>query len=72
VLRGFSGAIADLAFTPDGASLAAAHPDGTWEIYACRVCGTADDVDRLAKRLVKRRLTDDERVKYLHEPLGKG
>ncbi len=50
---------------PDGKWIATASHDKMAHVFPCEVCGSLDDVLKLAKRRVSRQLTQQEREKYL-------
>jgi len=69
-MRGHRGPLSAAAFAPDGRLIVTAGTDGTVRTYACDLCGTVDDLVRLATlRLAstRRSFTAVERRLYLHE-----
>ena len=54
-------------FSPDGRSILTAGADGAAQIYQCEPCASPDELLALALRRVTRRLTPEERRRYLHE-----
>ncbi len=61
-LYGHSGAVTDLAFTPDGQGLYTTSIDGTTRLNLLDL----DDLIELAQTRVTRTLTDEECQAYLH------
>lgn len=56
------------AFDPTTKSLMVINESGMVFSYSCELCASQDDLLRLAQKRFVRRLTPDERVRYLHEP----
>lgn len=44
------------------------YPDSAARVFACEVCGSVEELKKLASEKVKRELTPDEKEKYLHLP----
>lgn len=64
------GAVVNSAFNPDGKSFWVADASGAVYVYTCELCAPQDDLLKLAQRRSVRQLTQDERVRYLHESRG--
>jgi WD40 repeat protein len=64
-LRGHNGSIFDARFSHNGQFIVTASEDNVARIYACEVCGSVKDLLDLSQRRVTRRLTEEERQKYL-------
>jgi hypothetical protein len=61
------GAAERAAFNPAGDQVVTAGMAGSAQVFACAVCGSIDDVAKIAGERVTRELTTEERQKYLHE-----
>jgi WD40 repeat protein len=61
------GRVADVSFTSDGLTLLVALQNGAVQRYACNVCGSVQELLRLAEERRPRPLTSEERALYLHE-----
>ena len=61
MLRGHDSAVWDVAFSPDGAKLVSAGPDGVARVWALDL----DDLIAIARRRVTRGLTAAECRQYL-------
>src|SRR5262249_16779640 len=59
-----------MAWSADGKFLVTARPENKAQIYACDVCGSVQDLKRLAYKRVtqKWQLSPREREMFLHEP----
>jgi WD40 repeat protein len=66
-LDGHAEPIATAAFSPDGKQAATACWDGAIRLFDCDVCGSIEDLLKLATKRVTRSLTSEERQKYLTE-----
>ena len=66
LLPGHDILVSGLAFTRDGRRLASASPDGIVRVWALDL----DELIRIARSEVERKLTDDECRQYLHQPQG--
>jgi WD40 repeat protein len=66
-LRGHSKELTGVAFGPDSMLIATASRDGTARVYRCQVCGSMDDLLRLARTRATRALSPDERARFLDE-----
>jgi WD40 repeat protein len=64
-LTGDAGEVRTLSFSPDGRRLVVGALDGPVRVYACDVCGSAEDLRALALKRVDRELTPDERGRAL-------
>ncbi len=62
VLRGHTGPVAEVPFSPDGSMLASMAADGTARVWALAL----DDLVAMARRNVTRTLTAEECDQYLH------
>ena len=62
-----SGAVNQAVISRDGSLVATGGDDGI-HVFSCRLCGTLDELRAKARSLVTRRLTHDERRRYLHQP----
>jgi WD40 repeat protein len=69
VVQGFGASVETAAFA-SADRLVSTHDDGTVRVWSCQVCGPMREVLRTAAKRVTRDLTDQERVKYLHETTG--
>ena len=56
-------------FAPDNRSVVVTGPGRAPAVLPCEVCGSLDDLLRLADRRVTRELTARERERYLHESI---
>jgi hypothetical protein len=61
-IEGLIATTTDIAFSPDGTRLATGDDDGVVRVYALRI----EDLVRLARQRLTRRLTDQECLQYLH------
>jgi WD40 repeat protein len=66
-LRGHSKELTGVAFGPDSMLIATASRDGTARVYRCQVCGSMDDLLKLARSRATRALSPDERARFLDE-----
>jgi WD40 repeat protein len=61
------GRVADVSFTSDGRFVLVASRNGAVGRYACDICGSVDELRKLAKARTTRPLTAEERSVFLHE-----
>jgi WD40 repeat protein len=69
-LRGHAGAVNSAAFSPDGQLVATGGDDGAARVYRITVRASVEDLLVRARERVTRKLTPEERVKYLREGDG--
>ena len=71
-LRGHAGAINAATFSPDNKLVATGGDDGAARIYQRGITTTVEDLLRRARERVTRKLTPEERVRYLREGTDTG
>jgi WD40 repeat protein len=64
VFHGHSDLIATAEFSQDGKQILTSSADGSARLFACDVCGSVHQLERLAKARVTRSLTADEKRRF--------